>query len=196
MEQWRDIPGYEFLYQASDQGRIRTCEGKITQNARYRKRIWKQRILKQKIQTRKNGRKDARVQLWKDGKEKTFLVARLVAMAWVDGYSHELTVNHVDGNSLNNRADNLEWLTIDDNIRHGFSIGLYPTRIPIRLKDDKCELEFDSMAEASRFLGWNDGYVSNCIKRGKHARNLYTGERYVILIGGGETNGQDATGEG
>lgn len=45
MEKWRDIPGYEALYQASTEGRIRTCEGKTTRNARFAKRVWKQRIL-------------------------------------------------------------------------------------------------------------------------------------------------------
>ena len=47
-------------------------------------------------------------------------------MTWCDGYFDGATVNHIDGNSLNNHADNLEWISHADNIRHGFEIGLYP----------------------------------------------------------------------
>jgi hypothetical protein len=126
MEQWKDIPGYEGLYQASTDGRIRTAEGKTTASARFPHRVWKQRIMKLKYQTRKSGRsKDARVCLWKDGKEKTFLVSRLVALAWCDGYADGLTVNHKDGDPMNNHPDNLEWISLADNIRHGFRTGLY-----------------------------------------------------------------------
>ena len=125
-EKWKDIPGYEGLYQASTLGQIRTCEGKVTSSARFHHRVWKQRIMKQKCTTNTKGRKDCRVELWKDGVHKTFLVSRLVAMTWVDGYMDGLTVNHKNGDPLDNRAENLEWLSHGDNIRHGFANGLYP----------------------------------------------------------------------
>lgn len=180
MEQWRDIPGYETLYQASDHGRIRTCEGKITRNERYAKRVWKQRAIKQKVQIRKNGRKDARVHLWKNGEVKTMLVARLVAMTWVDGYSPELTVNHRDGNPLNNKAENLEWITLAANIKQGFEDGLYSTCHPIRLKAGNMIFHHDSMAKASRSLGRNSGYIYNCLKKGRPIIGT-TGVRYEIV---------------
>lgn len=164
MELWREIPGYEGIYEASTEGRIRTCEGKVTSTARYPRRVWKQRVLKQKITRNKKGRFDARVNLWKDGKEKTFLVSRLVALAWVDGHAPGLTVNHIDGNHLNNRADNLEWQTLADNIRHGFSTGLYTTKKPIRLERDGVVYDFDSYAAAGRHIGRGNGYVSFCLK--------------------------------
>ena len=126
MEEWKDIPGYEGLYQASNFGRIRTCEGKTTSNARFGVRVWKQRIMKPKRAANKNGRIDLRVELWKDGKHKTLLVSRLVAFTWCEGYKDGWTVNHKNGNQLDNRAENLEWLSHGDNIRHGFANGLYP----------------------------------------------------------------------
>lgn len=166
MEKWIDIPGYETLYQASTEGRIRTCEGKITSNAQYAKRVWKQRIMKQKMVPNKNGRIDPRVCLWKDGKEKTWLVSRLVAMAWCAGYSPELTVNHIDGNPLNNRSDNLEWITLRENIQHGFRVGLYAeNQIPVVVVDGESINLYDSMGAASRALGKNSGYLSNRYKK-------------------------------
>lgn len=89
MEEWKSIPGYEMLYEASSEGRIRTCEGKVTSSARSPHRVWKQRVLKPKISTSPRGRKDYRVTLWKEGHEKDWLVARLVAMAFCDGYSDD-----------------------------------------------------------------------------------------------------------
>lgn len=167
MEQWRDIPGYENLYQASDQGRIRTCANKITKNARYEKRMWKQRILKQKIYQNKKGRTDARVDLWKDGAHKSYLVSRLIAMTWVPGYSPELTVNHRDGFTLNNKADNLEWMPLEANIKQGFEDGLYSTRIGVRLIAGNSITHYDSMSDASRALGRSRGYIYDCLKSGR-----------------------------
>ena len=126
MEEWKDIPGFEGLYQASTLGRIRTCEGKTTSSARFSRRVWKQRILKQKCNTNKKGRVDFRVELWKGKTHKTFLVSRLVAFTWCEGYKEGMTVNHKNGNPLDNSAVNLEWLSHGDNIRHGFANGLYP----------------------------------------------------------------------
>ena len=127
-ELWKDIPGYEGLYQASNLGRIRTVEGKVTYSTRHGVRHWHSRILKQKWQKRvrcEAGHKDARVQLYKDKHGKTYLVARLVALAWVDGYQEGLTVNHIDCDPSNNKASNLEWTTLSENIRKGFKAGAY-----------------------------------------------------------------------
>ena len=69
-----------------------------------------------------------RVDLWKDGKPKTFLVARLVATTFLeDLIDTDMTVNHKDGNRLNNNIENLEWLSRADNIRYGFQNGQYYT---------------------------------------------------------------------
>lgn len=165
MEKWLDIPGFENLYQASNFGNIRTCEGKTTSNARYPKRVWKQRVLKQKYSTNRRGRKDARVSLWKDGKEYTFLVARMVALTWCDGYSEGMTVNHIDGNSLNNKASNLEWVTLKENIQKGFATGLYSTVKPVTIVVNDRALSFNSMSSASRFLGKNNQYISERIAK-------------------------------
>lgn len=180
MEQWKDIPGYEGIYQASTEGRIRTGANKTTSNVRYHSRIWKQRVLKQRIHPNKRGRTDARVNLWKDGKESTRLVSRLVAMTWCEGYSPELTVNHIDGNPLNNRADNLEWLSRACNIAKAFEDGLYSRCHPIRLKGGNMIFHHNSMAEASRSLGRCDSYIHNCLRKGRPIVST-TGTRYEVI---------------
>lgn len=168
MEQWKDIPGYDGLYQASTDGRIRTCDGKETSNARYSRRVWKQRIMRQKYRARRSGGKsDARVCLWKDGQEHTHLVSRLIAITWCDGYQSGFTVNHIDGNPLNNKASNLEWLSLGDNIRDAYAHGIYSNQCPIRLRDEKGHLiDFHSMSSASRYLGKPVGYISRMLASG------------------------------
>lgn len=177
MENWRDIPGYEHLYQASTLGRIRTCEGKVTVRADGQRRVWKQRILKPKYELRKraNGKADARVNLWKDGEVKTLLVARLVALTWCDGYTDDMTVNHIDGDTLNNSAANLEWVTQGDNNRLAFKSGFIHTQKPVRLiSKDGVTHDFCSMTEACKFMNRNHGYISNLIKRGYSGKSGYT----------------------
>lgn len=189
MERWRDIPGYEGIYEASDYGNIRTHEGKTTSNAKYVRRVWKQRILKQKYGYRKGGtrKKDARVSLWRDGMEQTHLVSRLVALAWCPGYFAGATVNHKDGNPTNNSADNLEWITLCDNIRHGFQTGLYPQSKCALVDECGNKYVFRSMAVASRYLGRSNGYISNRFKRGLSTAISVDGAMYAI--GGGCDNG-------
>lgn len=181
MEIWKDIPGFEGIYQASNTGLIRSAPCKVTSNKMYSRRVWKSRVLKPKNPV-KAKRKDPRVTLWKDGKCKDYLVSRLVAMTWADGYSPELTVNHIDGNPYNNDSSNLEWITLSENIKKGFESGLYAgIQEPIMLKSADSEYEFASMAEASRFLGRNKGYINTCLKRNCPIKDT-SGKQYGIYF--------------
>lgn len=63
-----------------------------------------------------------RVQLCIGGKKKNFYVHRIVASVYCQSFSPSLEVNHKDGNTLNNSADNLECLSHSDNIRHSHQI--------------------------------------------------------------------------
>lgn len=181
MEQWKAIPGYEGLYEASNLGQIRTAEWKITSNARYQRRVWKQRVMKQKVADRKSGKhKDARVCLWKDGKEKTWLVSRLVALAWCEGFHDGLTVNHIDGNPLNNAASNLEWVSLGENIRHAFSTGLIQSNTPCVLISSSGEHKsYVSQTDAARSIGRSGSYIANCKMFGRPIRSV-SGERYEL----------------
>lgn len=183
MEKWKPIPGYVGIYEASDLGRIRSVDGKATSNARYDKRVWRGRIMRQKITENKKGRKDARVSLWRDGIEKTHLVSRLVATAWVGTPMEGMTVNHINGNPLDNRPTNLEWVTLSENIRKGFETGLYDSTMkPVTLVSSTGEqTRFPSMAEATRWLGRSCGYVSNTILQGRRTVTATNGNRYMVF---------------
>lgn len=166
MEHWRVIPGFEGLYEASNMGRVRSQEGKVTSNARYAVRVWKERIIKPKISV-KRSRKDARVELWKDGSHKTYLVSRLVAITWHGIPSDGMTVNHINGDPMDNRAENLEWVSMAENIKHGFKTGLYSSiQKSVVLSCSGSRMEFPSMADADRYLNRFVGYTSQRATRG------------------------------
>lgn len=183
MEEWRDIPQYSGLYEASSEGRIRTKEGKTTSSARFDKRVWKQRILKQKYRKKKH-RQDAMVCLWKDGKPYYHLVSRLIASAFHgDNLKTKLTVNHKDGNPQNNNASNLEWMTVKENIRYGIENGQYKNMMkPVHvISDNGEEIISNSMSELSELMGKSHSYVCDRIRKGKSTLNRSDGTVFHII---------------
>ena len=115
MEIWKDIPGYENLYQVSNLGNIRRIL--FINNQVQKKKIT---IIKKQI----NKRNRIQASLYKNGKRKNLLVHRLVAMAFLDNPNNYPEVNHIDGNSLNNNVDNLEWCTKKYNMQHAYDNNL------------------------------------------------------------------------
>ena len=63
-----------------------------------------------------------------NGKVSKVKIHILVAKYFVENSNNKETVNHIDGNKLNNHFSNLEWLTRKENINHGWQIGLYKSR--------------------------------------------------------------------
>jgi len=111
-ETWKDIEGYQGLYQVSDAGRVKSLP-----NSKHKAEL----ILKHWIQNTKgyhyiylrNGR----------GEKRSFAVHRLVLEAFVGKRPNGKQCAHSDGNPANNNLDNLRWATakenIDDRKRHG-----------------------------------------------------------------------------
>lgn len=115
---WKDIKGFEGYYQVSTDGQVRSLTRTITQS-NGKVIVWKGRILKQTIAIGK-GRKDGYyvVNLRNGTKPHTKAVHLLVAHTFIDNPDHLPTVNHKDGNKLNNNVDNLEWMSYADNNIH------------------------------------------------------------------------------
>lgn len=163
---WADVVGYEGIYEVSDNGLVRTKEGKTTYSKRWNtERVWKQRMLKIRVDKENS----CRVNLWKDGKEKSCLVHRLVAIAFIPKVEGKDFINHKDGSRLNNSIENLEWCNHTENNNHAFDNGLILTGIKITLVNIESgeEFAFRSMSKAGQFLGYNDKYISHIIKQGR-----------------------------
>lgn len=183
-EIWKDIKGYQG-YQVSNLGRVRT-HNKVTFTKRHGERFWKDRILKFKPYTTTNQKSKQgmgyRVTLWKAGKPKTLLVSRLVATTFLeDLINTDMTVNHKNGDRLDNRIENLEWLTRADNIRYGFEHNQYQQK-KVTLYNSNEEKTFRSLSQANIFLGRNNKYISNCIKNNRKVISK-DGVQYNIKIG-------------
>lgn len=109
MEEFRDIKGYEGLYQVSNLGRVKSLNYNHTK---------KEKILKWSKD------KDGYLisSLCKEGKHKTFTVHRLVAEAFLDNPHNYPCINHKDENKTNNNVENLEWCTVKYNVNYGTGI--------------------------------------------------------------------------
>ena len=107
MECWKTIVGFED-YEISDTGRVKS-------HKYNRETILKPRITH-----------DGYVwySLTKNGKGHTKRANRLVAEAFIPNPENKRTVNHIDGNKLNNSVDNLEWATKEEQMKHAYDTGL------------------------------------------------------------------------
>jgi len=184
-EIWKDIPNYEGLYQASSFGRVRSIDGKLTHTDRHGLRKWKGRIIKNRTKIPKP--EGYKISLWKDGKPKDWLLHRVVCCAFYgmpEGEktgSQRITVNHKDGNRYNNNIENLEWITLKENIKHAYKNGLYKNtqhEICLLIKNQK--MSFSSKSEASRYIGRDNHYISNCINRGHKAYDSNKNEIHIL----------------
>lgn len=112
-EIWKYIPGYEGLYQVSNQGNVRSVDRIIKDTNRTR--LYKGKPLKQFLDHK--GYKV--VTLSKQGSLKVIKVHRLVAMAFIPNPESYPEINHKDENKINNSVENLEWCTTQYNTSYG-----------------------------------------------------------------------------
>lgn len=111
-EIWKDIPNYEGLYQASSMGRVRSLT-RLTEFISGRIGILNGRI--RKVHISNDGY--YKTCLCKNGKQKSFRIHQLVAMAFLghEICGHKMVINHIDSNRLNNKLENLEVVTSREN---------------------------------------------------------------------------------
>lgn len=117
MEIWKDIKGYENLYQISNIGRVKSLN-KIVTCKNGKKFKVKGKILK--LTNHKRGYKT--IMLHKDGKVKLWLVHRLVGLTFIPNPNNYPQINHKDENKINNCVENLEWCTNSYNAHYGTRI--------------------------------------------------------------------------
>lgn len=179
MEVWKDILGYEGLYQVSSNGNIRSCR-------RYRKgkggspTLCKERLLK--VQINKFGY--VQVCLCKENKKKLLSVHRLVAMAFMENPHNLPCVDHIDGVRVNNKLSNLRWCTTKENMnfdivrerisnvqktnpkckQHQTDIQKKVRKPIVAIFPDGRVKEYESAAQAEREGGFYHSHVTACCR--------------------------------
>lgn len=160
-EQWKPIPGYE-SYSASSNGRIRRNRGPDSKGY-----IWKEHYLSQQM----NRFGYMSVALCKNGKVHRMFVHRAVMLAFVGECPNGYQVNHIDENKINNRIENLEYVTPKENANHGTHIE----RIAAKLrkggvyqytKDGELVNVFKSIRDVNESTGYDASNVAK-VCRGK-----------------------------
>ncbi|MFW5517303.1 MAG: NUMOD4 domain-containing protein [Segatella copri] len=173
-EIWKDIEGYEGLYQVSNFGRVRSLRHLVKCRGGYRMHTGK-------TLTPCFDNNYFHVTLHKNGKRNIQLIHRLVAGAFLTNTKNLPQVNHKDGNKLNNNVDNLEWCSTRENCLHAFRLGLNNPQIThyrgvkaFRCDNNSFVGEFDSIHSAAKKLGLNVAHVCSVL----HGRYKHTGGYY------------------
>lgn len=161
MEYWKDIRGFEGLYQVSNKGRVRNKRTSRILKIKYNKGY-------------------ARVGLSKEGKMYFKSVHRLVAEAFIPNPQNKPQVDHINTIRDDNRVENLEWVTAKENNQNPITKSKHDGRMINRAdqskkvgqyKDGILIAEYDSISEASR-----NGFCLSCVARCcKGERGLHQG---------------------
>ena len=174
-EIWKDIDGYEGLYQVSNYGKVKSLGNEFSR---------KEKILN--FSKNKDGY--LQVFLYKEGKRKNCYVHCLVANAFIPNPNNLPTVNHINENKENNVVENLEWMNMKQQVNHGTcqqrraekidwkSVGRknaekLSKQVYQYSKDGTLVAIYPSVAECGR-NGFNQGNVAACCRGElKHYKN-------------------------
>lgn len=192
-EEWRDIPGFEGYYQASNMGRIRSLD-RVVPHSRWGHQFVDGRILSQSLSKNRNIKTgeptiDLRVSLNLDGATHYYNVRRLIYTCFVDpklDYSSDgLYIINKDGNGYNNRANNVKAVTQSEKQKRAFQRGRIDSHLkmadrsdwpknyggysrckPVTQYDLKGKLieSFESISEASRRTAFDQKTIINVAK--------------------------------
>lgn len=181
--EWRDIKGFEGIYQVSDTGLVKSLSRRVRLNCKHGSVVLKEMLLSQRLDMKGY----LRVYLNDNGKTKFVPIHRLVAQAFIPNPENKPQVNHIDGNKQNNNVKNLEWCTNSENQKHAYRLGLnYVTgragrpKISVIQKDlysNKIINTFNSLKDAQRATGIQFTNIRKVLNGERHSAGGFAWER-------------------
>lgn len=165
-EEWKNIDGYEGLYQVNNYGRVKSLQ-KQAGFVKNGDRILKASPVATYLQ----------VVLSKDGKHKNCKVHKLVAEAFIKNDKDLRYVNHKDLNRYDNNVENLEWVTSKENVNYSVNLGSYNNTIVGQYdKNNNFIKAYISIEDASRQTGIDNRAISKVCK---HVDKYITAGGYI-----------------
>ena len=189
-EIWKDVIGFEGLYEISNYGNLKSKDrivhylGKNQFGTYPATKLFKGKMITPVL----NQHKYYQVALYKNGKSFNKLVHQLVAEAFIPNPENKPTVNHKDGNKINNKVENLEWATAKEQTYHSINVLGHKFYITqqcrdarkyksqqkrVRKSDGK---EFNSIKEASNGDENLRKHISDVCKGRRHFAGGYSWE--------------------
>lgn len=172
-EIWKDIPGYNGLYQISNLGHVKSLNFNNSN--------------KENLLSIYNHNGYLRVGIRHNKLLHNHLVHRLVAEAFIPNPENLPVINHKDGNKSNNSIENLEWVTSRENTEHAIRENLRPSmncsrwgKYPISQYsiNGKFIKTWISQREVERVLGFKQASISRAIKSMHPYKGFYWKKEY------------------
>lgn len=171
--EWKAVKGYEGLYEVSNMGDVRSINRIVVDKNGRTKNLKGKELFFTISKVDKHGHLPrASVQLWKNNTCVLKHIHRIVAETFIPNPENKPTVNHIDGNPLNNCVDNLEWATYSENQIHAYKTGLtsvsrnyFPSnskKVLAYNPSTEEEIIMDSASQLARYLGVCHQFVSKC----------------------------------
>ena len=169
-EIWKDVSGYEGLYMVSNLGRVMSLHCATKKSGVPDRRIMKNVMSSSKYY---------HVGLSKNGVKTMCSIHVLVAEAFIPNPENKPSVNHIDGNKLNNSVDNLEWASFKENQQHAIRTGLRDPHKPRKAKRGNAQNSINGILqyspdgdfvklwqtqkEAADSVGFSQADISKCV---------------------------------
>lgn len=163
-EIWKDIKGYEGLYQVSNFGNVKSLSNNFSR--------------KEKILKLNNIKGYLFVDLYKNGKVKHYKVHRLVAEHFIPNPDNKPCIDHINTNKTDNRVENLRWTTHKENSNNPLTIDKRSKPIIQFSKDGEFIKKWNSALDVQRELGIKQGNISNCCKGKRNIAGGYIWRYY------------------
>lgn len=147
IKNWKDIEGYEGLYRVSDIGQVMSYSRQKTQ--------WSSKVvfsISEKIIKPQLRGFYLNVVLHKNNKRVCISIHRLVAQAFILNPENKSTVNHKNGNKVDNRVENLEWATQAEQVQHSYRTQLQKPNNIKTVINLQTGIFYDSLTEASKTI--------------------------------------------